>query len=115
MCQQHRRHFIGRAAIGGLLLTPLAAALSGCQKDGWPEGMTEIDDACLRQFVVAQPGTQEPAVFDQTVRDITAFLEYSAEPAALKRPALGVWALLFLAAFTFMAWLLKREYWRDVH
>lgn len=55
MCQQHRRHFIGRAAIGGLLLTPLAAALSGCQKDGWPEGMTEIKwdrDVCPRCSMV---------------------------------------------------------------
>jgi len=25
-----------------------------------------------------------------------------------------VWVILFLAAFTFLAWLLKSEYWRDV-
>lgn len=80
-----------------------------------PPGMAEIDDACLRQFVIATPGTQDAAVFDQTVRDITAFLEYTGEPAALKRQAMGVWVLLFLALFTFLAWLLKREYWRDVH
>lgn len=42
MCDPHRRRFIGRLGLGGLLLTPLAAALSGCQKDGWPEGMAEI-------------------------------------------------------------------------
>lgn len=93
---------------------------TGHKQDGKPvmgcaAGMVEIDDACLRQFVIAQPGSQDPAVFDQTVRDITAFLEYAAEPAALKRQNIGVWALLFLALFTFMAWLLKREYWRDVH
>ncbi|MBA3485793.1 MAG: cytochrome c1, partial [Lysobacter sp.] len=50
----------------------------------------------------------------QTVRDITAFLEYAGEPAALKRQSLGVWVILFLALFTFLAWLLKTEYWRDV-
>ena len=49
------------------------------------------------------------------MRDITAFLEYAGEPAALKRPALGVWVILFLSFFTLMAWLLKKEYWRDVH
>ena len=27
----------------------------------------------------------------------------------------GVWAVLFLAFFTRMAWLLKQEYWRAVH
>lgn len=42
MCQSGRRHFIGRLALGGIFLTPLAVALSGCRKDNWPEGMTEI-------------------------------------------------------------------------
>ncbi|MFT4197721.1 MAG: cytochrome c1 [Pseudoxanthomonas sp.] len=64
---------------------------------------------------LAGPGRQAPAQFDQTVRDITNFLEYAGEPAALKRQSLGVWVVLFLAAFTFLAWLLKKEYWKDVH
>lgn len=68
----------------------------------------------VEKLVLAQPGTQTPAQFDQTVRDITAFLEYVGEPAALKRQSLGVWVLLFLAFFTFLAFLLKKEYWRDV-
>lgn len=42
MCQPARRRFIGRLALGGVFLTPLAAALSGCRKDNWPEGMVEI-------------------------------------------------------------------------
>ena len=64
---------------------------------------------------VTQPGTLDAAGFDQTARDITAFLEYAGEPAALKRQSIGVWAILFLAMFTFIAYLLKTEYWRDVH
>ena len=27
---------------------------------------------------------------------------------------MGVWVILFLVLFTFFAWLLKSEYWRDV-
>jgi ubiquinol-cytochrome c reductase cytochrome c1 subunit len=72
-------------------------------------------DRLVEKLVLAQPGTQTPAQFDQTVRDITAFLEYAGEPAALKRQSIGVWAILFLAFFTLLAWLLKKEYWRDVH
>jgi ubiquinol-cytochrome c reductase cytochrome c1 subunit len=49
------------------------------------------------------------------VRDITNFLEYASEPAALKRQALGVWVILFLVALTFLGYLLKQEYWSDVH
>ncbi|MCC6559949.1 MAG: cytochrome c1, partial [Xanthomonadales bacterium] len=48
-------------------------------------------------------------------RDIANFLQYAAEPAALKRQQLGVWVLLFLVVLTAMTWVLKREYWRDVH
>jgi ubiquinol-cytochrome c reductase cytochrome c1 subunit len=64
---------------------------------------------------VATAGTQTPERFDQSVRDITTFLEYAGEPAVLKREKLGVWVVLFLAAFTFLAYLLKHEYWKDVH
>ena len=66
-------------------------------------------------FELAPAGTQTPEEFDRTIRDITAFLTYVGEPAALKREAYGVWVILFLAVFTFLAWLLKTEYWRDVH
>ena len=69
----------------------------------------------VEKLVLAQPGTQTPEQFDQTVRDITTFLEYAGEPAALKRQQIGVGVVLFLAFLTFLAWLLKKEYWRDVH
>ncbi len=82
---------------------------------GCAHGLVETDDACLKELVVASPGTQKAEEFDQTARDITAFLEYVGEPAALKRQKLGVWVILFLCFFAFLAWLLKHEYWRDVH
>jgi len=60
-------------------------------------------------------GKQSAAEFDETARDLTAFLSYVGEPAALKREAVGVWVVLYLAFFTFLAYLLKHEYWKDVH
>ena len=69
----------------------------------------------VERLEVATPGTQNTAQFDQTVRDLTAFLEYASEPAALKRQGIGVWVILFLSFLTLLAWLLKNEYWRDVH
>ena len=64
---------------------------------------------------LASPGRVSAEEFDRTVRDITAFLQYVGEPAALKRSTVGLWVVLFLAFFTFLAWLLKQEYWSDVH
>ena len=66
-------------------------------------------------FTLSQPGTQSAEQFDRTARDIAAFLEYAGEPAALKREKIGVWALLFLGVLALLAWLLKNEYWKDVH
>ncbi|MCF7222367.1 cytochrome c1 [Marilutibacter chinensis] len=78
----------------------------------------ELDEATGERPVaglkVTQAGQLNAEDFSQAVRDITAFLEYAGEPAALKRQSIGVWVILFLAAFTFLAWLLKKEFWRDV-
>ncbi|MBJ7515981.1 MAG: cytochrome c1 [Stenotrophomonas sp.] len=61
------------------------------------------------------PGNVDPGQYDQAVRDITNFLAYAGEPAALKRQQLGVWVVLFLAFLTFLLYLLKKDYWKDVH
>ncbi|GAA4862056.1 cytochrome c1 [Luteimonas vadosa] len=71
-------------------------------------------EARVERLELATPGTENAQQFEQTARDITAFLEYVGEPAAIKRQSLGVWVILFLAFFTFLAWLLKMEYWKDV-
>lgn len=55
------------------------------------------------------------AAYDEVARDLTNFMHYMAEPAALERAAWGPWVILYLVFFTFMMWILKQEYWRDVH
>ena len=65
--------------------------------------------------MLSQPGKLTPAQFEQATRDLTNFLQYVSEPAALQRHHYGIWVLLFLAAFTLLAYALKKEYWKDVH
>ena len=69
----------------------------------------------VAKLELASPGRLDGAQFDRAARDISAFLQYVAEPAALQRESTGVWVILFLAFFTLLAYLLKLEYWRDVH
>jgi ubiquinol-cytochrome c reductase cytochrome c1 subunit len=69
----------------------------------------------IEHLEVTTPGTLSPEAYDATVRDLVAFLDYMGEPAKLKRKNIGVWVILFLAVFAFLAYLLKAEYWRDVH
>jgi ubiquinol-cytochrome c reductase cytochrome c1 subunit len=61
------------------------------------------------------PGKMTPGEFDQATRDLVAFLDYVGEPAKLQRQQIGIWVLLFLGIFLVITYLLKKEYWRDVH
>jgi ubiquinol-cytochrome c reductase cytochrome c1 subunit len=61
------------------------------------------------------PGAMKPEEYDQFVRDITNFLEYAAEPIKAKRQSMGVFVMLFLLVFFVLAYLMKKEYWKDVH
>ena len=49
------------------------------------------------------------------VADLVAYVTYMSDPSAQTRTRLGVWVLLFLGVFTVFAWMLNREYWKDVH
>lgn len=82
-----------------------------------PDGHMEFKGLCIKELVVgdAHNGQLTPEEYDQAARDISAFLQYVGEPAAMQRETWGVWVVLFLAAFTLLAYLLKLEYWRDVH
>jgi ubiquinol-cytochrome c reductase cytochrome c1 subunit len=67
------------------------------------------------RFETVAPGRMSAAEYDGFVRDTVNFLDYVSEPSQTHRRALGVWVVLFLMAFTWLAWLLKKEYWKDVH
>ena len=66
-------------------------------------------------FEQIAPGRLSAAEFDGFVRDTVNFLDYVSEPTQTARRALGVWVVMFLLVFTWLAWLVKREYWKDVH
>ncbi|XPF92623.1 cytochrome c1 [Colwellia sp. RE-S-Sl-9] len=63
----------------------------------------------------AKGGSMTEEEYDAFVRDLTNFLEYTAEPNKLERKSLGYWVIGFLFIFLIFAYLLKKEYWRDVH
>lgn len=53
--------------------------------------------------------------FKSAMRDLTNFMAYTADPVKVEREELGVKVLLFLVILLIPAYLLKREYWKDVH
>ncbi|MEZ5452911.1 MAG: cytochrome c1 [Thiothrix sp.] len=81
-----------------------------CTKEGEGEHAAEHCELKL-----TKAGSMTPSEYDQTVRDLTNFLAYVGEPAALNRKMYGVFVLLFLGLFAVIAYFLKKEYWKDVH
>lgn len=79
------------------------------------EQQAVIENGEFVRFEPAKPGSKTPKQFDQDMRDLTNFLVYLGEPAKLVRYHIGIYVLIFLAVFSFVAYLLKKEYWKDVH
>ncbi|WP_117235849.1 cytochrome c1 [Vibrio maerlii] len=80
---------------------------------------TKVVDGEEQQVVVGveSDGTGElsSGEYDQAVRDLVNFLEYSGDPVQLERKTMGWWVMAFLVIFSIVVYLLKKEYWRDVH
>ena len=66
-------------------------------------------------FEQIRPGQIPATQFDETVRDIVNFLDYIGEPIKRDREALGIRVIGFLLVFLLIAYLLKKEIWKDVH
>ncbi len=69
----------------------------------------------VTQLVLKKPGQLSPEQFDQMVNDLVNFLVYVGEPVQMERKAMGKYVLFFILMFTVVAYLLKREYWKDIH
>jgi ubiquinol-cytochrome c reductase cytochrome c1 subunit len=68
----------------------------------------------LKGWTQTKPGTMTPAEYDQAVGDLVAYLQWMSEPAQNSRVRIGVWVMIFLAAFTVVAWRLNAVFWKDI-
>ena len=64
---------------------------------------------------LVQAGSMTPVEYNEVARDLATFLTYISEPMKLERQSMGVWVMLFLIVFTVIAYLMKKEWWKDVH
>jgi ubiquinol-cytochrome c reductase cytochrome c1 subunit len=68
-----------------------------------------------KSLVLDKPGLQKPAEYDKTVADLVGFLKFMGEPAAESRKSIGVFVLIAFAILTVLSYLLKKNYWKDIH
>jgi ubiquinol-cytochrome c reductase cytochrome b subunit len=92
---------------------PVLAHNGGVKRDPLT-GEDILEDPCGR-FDITVAGAMTPQEYEGAVYDLVNFLAYVAEPMKTDRHRIGTYTLLFIALFTVFAWLLNREYWKDVH
>jgi ubiquinol-cytochrome c reductase cytochrome c1 subunit len=103
--------------LSGTAMPHVLSSLQGLQK---PAYKNEKDPGGSAKMVLVgveamTPGAMKPEEYDQFVRDIANFLDYAAEPIKATRQSMGIFVMLFLLVLFVFAYLLKKEYWKDVH
>lgn len=75
----------------------------------------EVEKHEVQKLVLKNPGAMSPGDYDRMVGDLVNFLVYVAEPSRQFRIEVGIYVLMFLGVLFILAYLLKKEYWKDVH
>jgi len=69
----------------------------------------------VKTLKLTTPGSMSTAEFDATVADLVNYLDFMSEPAKLVRYDLGYIVLGFLFVLLILTYLLKKEFWKDIH
>lgn len=87
------------------------------QLQGQQESVVKMIDGkqVVVKLVLKEPGALSEQEFDKWVNDLVNFLVYAGEPVQLERQRIGKYVLFFLFMFLAIAYLLKKEYWKDIH
>lgn len=73
------------------------------------------DKHIFEKMEIVQAGTMSVEEYNDYVGDLVNFMVYMGEPMQLERKSLGIKVLIFLFIFAIVAYMLKKEYWKDVH
>lgn len=107
---------VNNLMLPGLSMPHVLGSLQGYRRLIEPdEGKDVKDHGEGPQFEMVRPGSMSEQEYQEFVGDLTNFMVYASEPARMVRFGIGTKVLLYLLLFTFVAYLLKREYWKDVH
>lgn len=77
--------------------------------------MMDKDGHEIMELVRVTEGSVSEAEYKRMVTDLVNFMVYMAEPIQLERQRIGIFVMFFLLIFFVIAYLLKKEFWKDVH
>jgi ubiquinol-cytochrome c reductase cytochrome c1 subunit len=104
-----RQTGVNNLQLPGTAMPHVLASLQGVQTAVWKEGGHDFE-----KFEPGVVGSLTAAQYDEFARDTVNFLQYASDPTQVERQGLGIWVVLFLLMFTAIAYMLKKEYWKDV-
>ncbi|TDO99907.1 cytochrome c1 [Marinomonas balearica] len=83
------------------------------EKQSCVNGDQKGADQCIT-LVKTEQGVMEDHEFSAAIQDLTNFFVYLSEPSRLEAELLAPKVLLFILVFCLIAYLLKREFWKDI-
>lgn len=93
---------------------PVKTASGAPARDPLQPGTTLMEEECGVLEVEEGTGQLTPEEYDAFVYDLVNFLVYTGEPYKVQRETMGVYVILFLVVLFVFAYLLNREYWKDI-
>lgn len=84
---------------------------------GWQVPVVEDGahgDEVITELKLETPGELSPSEYDDLIADITNFMAYMSDPIKETRHRIGYAVILFLLGMLAVAYLLKKEYWKDI-
>src|SRR6186713_1890548 len=111
---------VNNLQLPGTAMPHVLSSLQGVQNAVWRNVETKGEGGAVvvarefEKFEPGVPGSVTPAQYDEFVRDTVNFLQYAGDPTQLQREGIGIWVILFLLMFSGIAYMLKKEYWKDV-
>lgn len=79
------------------------------------QGVQACKGEHCEELELVQQGSMSAEEFDKAMYDLTNYMTYMGEPSKLQSDRIGKYALIFLAILFVFAYLLKKEYWKDVY
>lgn len=114
---------VNNTVLAGASMPHVLWELQGMQKlaehhaagDGHGEAKADEGHGPAKKFELVQKGKLNEEEYRKFVADLTNFMVYAAEPGRNHRISVGWNVMIFLFLFLPIAYLLKKEYWKDIH
>lgn len=106
------------AGVNNLMLPGLSMPHVLGDLQGWQvlhKADDEADGHAKPKLELVQNGSMSPDEYKAFVSDLVNFMAYAAEPGRSDRVALGWKVMLYLLLLLVVTYLLKKEFWKDVH